>query len=97
MMKVSDSGNYNIQHIYQSQTGRATQENQSGQPQRVGDWQDSVELSARAQLLQKAKEAVAKEDPARIARITELREQVQNDAYQAPVQQLAMKISSLFS
>jgi hypothetical protein len=48
------------------------------------------------QLLQKAVQEVDREDPQRLARVAQLREQVQNDTYQVPAQLAARMMSQIF-
>jgi negative regulator of flagellin synthesis FlgM len=93
-MKVTQSSNQNLQQIYQSSLERTGQSNQTSQPShsRPSEQNDSVEVSYQAQLLQKAVQEVERDEPARLQRIAKLREQVQDDSYQVPVQQLAARL-----
>lgn len=92
-MKVSQSGNQNIHSIYQNQVERPQEGGRSGNHAGI-DRTDAVELSSHAQMMQQAARAVEREDPARVQRIAELQEQVQNDTYQVPHQELAQRLLS---
>ncbi|MCB0112619.1 MAG: flagellar biosynthesis anti-sigma factor FlgM [Caldilineaceae bacterium] len=95
-MKVTGAGNQNLQQIYQSQVERSGhgQESSQAAASRPSDRKDSVELSSQARLLQIASEETKRDEPARQERVDQLREQVQADTYQVPVQQLATRMMS---
>lgn len=89
-MKVSNSGNSSLQQIYQHQTDRSAQGDPAAHAAAPATGRrDSIELSNQAQLLQKATQAANRVDEDRLDRIARLREQVQNDSYEVPVEQLA--------
>lgn len=97
-MKILPTNHQSLQQIYQGQTERSghghdastTTGNRQQHPK------DSVELSSGAQLLQKAIQEVVREDPQRLARVAQLREQVQNDTYQVPAQLATRLLSEIF-
>lgn len=97
-MKISQTNHQNLQQLYQSQAERSGQgrDASSAMVNRQPDRKDQVELSSGAQLLQKVLQEVDREDPQRAARIAQLREQVQNDAYQVPAQLTAQLMSQIF-
>lgn len=95
-MKINSSSHNNLHQVYQNQTERTGhgQEGAQGAANRGLDRKDSVELSNQAQLLQKAAQEVDRNDTVRLERIAKLQDQVRNDTYQVPVQQLATRLLS---
>ncbi len=98
-MKITNTGNQNLHQVYQSQIERSGkgQEASPAAAPRQSDHKDSVELSSQARLLQTAAEEAQRDEPARQARVEQLRDQVQADTYQVPVQQIANRmLTALF-
>lgn len=88
-MKISISYRQTASNVYRA-------EEQKGSPAAGRDKKasgsgraDSVELSDSAQLMQKALEMVGDADATPRKRLEELREEVRNNTYQVPVEQLA--------
>jgi flagellar biosynthesis anti-sigma factor FlgM len=95
-MKVSNSDNSMIPKIYQDQIGRATRSlarkmRHTSPPKNDTD---TLEISETAKLLRAAQEQLRKSDPARSARIADLKQQIETNEYQTPVAELAKRLLS---
>jgi len=93
-MKISGLQNQSLQQTYNKQVERARSAGAG-----VGRGEathksagDSVELSANAQLLQKVMQELRTDEGTPAERLNTLRQQVQDDSYEVPMQQLTEQL-----
>lgn len=93
-MKITNSNNQNLQRLYRRPLDRSQHAGEQSKPglSKTTGARDSIELSGRAHLLETARQQIEKADLAASDRIAQLQEQVQNDTYQVPLQQLTARL-----
>ncbi len=94
-MKVTDH-NQRIQmeaYLNKAQiTGPQQQNQQTAQGNEGANGKDRVELSSQSRLMQKVNQAMEAQDPERVAKVKEIKEQVQKGTYNIDTEKVAQSM-----